>query len=286
MIVQIIRAKNELFLIKEMLPVWQKYADAFVFFDDHSTDGSYEFLLENKDKYNIVEILREEAEDDYINKLKIETDSRQPLYEAALKYSSNIICCDADEYLDGSLTKEELEEILNNNKDTVFALQWIQYTGKNQIRIDGPWGYNFKVRVGSYIKTESLGHAQMHSLHLPPAKNTSSFPPEKLFIAHLQWLDKRWVGVKQYFWKINDYVNKTIHNAQVMDKTAYDVSVNNFAWQYKEFYPTLKIDENIFSKQNIKENYKLKFIKEYTQKLNIPNLGDWGMGIHEYCIKD
>ncbi len=31
MIVQITMTRNELFLIKEMLPQWQKYADGFVF---------------------------------------------------------------------------------------------------------------------------------------------------------------------------------------------------------------------------------------------------------------
>ena len=44
MIVQITRTKNELFLIKELLPIWQRYADGFVFYDDHSTDGTFEYL--------------------------------------------------------------------------------------------------------------------------------------------------------------------------------------------------------------------------------------------------
>lgn len=287
MIVQIVRSKNELFLIKEMLPIWKKYADGFVFYDDFSTDGTSDYLNEHKKEYNILEVLRADSEDDYIGKLKIETDCRQALFDAAFKYSNKIICCDADEYIDGSITKEELEKILDDNKGTVFALRWVQYTGKNQIRVDGPWGYNFKVRIGSYEKRESLGYAQMHSLHIPPAQKTYAVEnSSKLFIAHLQWLDKRWVGVKQYFWKINDYVNKNIHNAEVMGSEAYDVSVNNFNWSYNNFDFPLKIDEKIFSKQDMKENYKLKFIKDYTKKLNIPNLGDWGMGIHEYCLKD
>jgi ATP-dependent exoDNAse (exonuclease V) beta subunit len=57
MIVQITMTKNEVFLLKEMLPIWQRYADAFVFMDDGSTDGTYEFLSENKEKYNILNIL-------------------------------------------------------------------------------------------------------------------------------------------------------------------------------------------------------------------------------------
>ena len=43
MIVQITQTRNELYLIKEMLPLWQKYADGFVFLDSHSDDGTSEF---------------------------------------------------------------------------------------------------------------------------------------------------------------------------------------------------------------------------------------------------
>ena len=50
MIVQMTRTRNELFLLKEMLPIWKTYADGFVFLDDRSTDGTYEYLIENKFK--------------------------------------------------------------------------------------------------------------------------------------------------------------------------------------------------------------------------------------------
>ena len=285
MIIQITRTKNELFLLKEMLPLWLKYADGFVFYDDGSTDGTVEYLESVKAEYNILEIIRNDEEDDYVKKLKIETDQRQPLYDVAYKYSNKIICCDTDEYLDGTMTKEQLEQLLDSNPDCVFYLQWVQYTGKNTIRVDGPWRNNFKVRVGSYTQKGDLGTVQMHSLHLPPATNSRALNPSDLFIAHLQWLDKRWVGVKQYFWKINDYVNKSIHRAEVMEPAAYDVSVNNFAWEYSPFEFTLKIDEGIYGKQDIRNNYKLEYIRKYTRDLGIPNLGDWGMGIYEYCLK-
>lgn len=286
MIVQITRTKGELFLIKEMLPVWHRYADGFVFYDDGSDDGTVEYLHSVKEEYNILEVLTRSDTEDYVKSLKIETDDRQPLYEAALKYSPYIICCDTDEYLDGLVTKAQLEEFLAANKDTVCSLQWVQYTSKDQIRVDGPWGHNFKVRVGSYAEKGNLGHVQMHSLHLPPAKNNVVISPDHLFIAHCQWLDKRWVAVKQYFWKINDYINSTVHGAGVMGSAAYDVSVNNFQWLYAPAPTPLKIDADVFKNQDIRDSYKLKDIKRYTKELNIPNLGDWGVGIYDYAIKD
>jgi len=286
MIVQTTITKNESFLLKEMMPIWQKYADGFVFYDDSSDDDTIEFLEENKEKYNILSIIR--GKEYNIDKdLKIETDMRGELFNEAKKFSNYITCLDSDEYFDGSITKDEFLQMLKSNPDTLFCFQWIQYTSKNEIRVDGPWRYNFKDRAGSYISPNTaFEKTLMHSLHLPcPPNGNAQIPADKLFIAHCQWLDKRWVGVKQYFWKIVDYINKSKHSQDVYDPSAYDASVNNFDWEYGSFETPLKIDENIYSHQDIKENFKLKAIKYYTQKYNIPNLNDWGMGIYEYAAK-
>ena len=111
MIVQIVMLKNELILLEQLLPIWKEYADGFVFYDDNSTDGFYEFLEKNKKKYNIFEIIKNPKKG-----IHYETDSRQLLFDTALKYSNKIICLDADEYLDGKMDKKEL----NQKKITKF----------------------------------------------------------------------------------------------------------------------------------------------------------------------
>lgn len=277
MIIQITLTKNELFLLKEMMPHWQKYADAFVFMDDNSTDGTYEYLNENKNIFNILNILRTGTND---KQLTIESNVRQKLFDEAFKHSGNIICLDTDEYLDGTMNKEQLEDILNTNKDTLFHAQWLQYTEKNKIRVDGPWGYNLKDRIGSYQNKIQFKSAQMHSEHLPVPEKQAVIPAPSIFIAHLQWLDKKAVAIKQYYWKITDYVNRIKFNANTIPASAYDASVNNFNWEYAEIAFPLKIDEKIYSKQNISDNYKYHFIKEKVKEYNIPNLNDWGMEIH------
>ena len=275
--------RNECFLLKEMLPIWSKYADGFVFLSDNSTDDTVEFLTQNKEKYNILSII--DRPDPILHELKNESDVRQSLYDEALKYSSKIICMDSDEYLDGSVSKENLEQFLDENPDTVFYLQWVQYASKNTLRVDGAWNYNLTDRIGSYPTRRTFPYRQMHSLHLPPSLNSKVFDPSTLFIAHLQWMDKRWVGVKQYFWKVTDYVNKITHNADVVGAEAYDNSVNNFAWEYRPAPYELKVREDIFKTQNVLQNDRLNFIVKYTNLLNIPNLGDWNMGIYDYCLK-
>jgi hypothetical protein len=272
------RTRNELFLLKEMLPIWQKYADGFIFLDDRSTDGTYEYLIENKEKYNILSILKNDLNDE---DLSIESNERQVLFDEAFKYSGKILCLDTDEYLDGTMSKEQLEDILDQAKNTLIHLQWIQYTGINEIRVDGPWGMNYKDRLGSYDHRALFKPAQMHSEHMPRPGNEAMIPVPHLFIAHLQWLDKKTVAVKQYFWKITDYVNHKEFGVEVTPSSAYDLSVNNFNWQYSNFIFPLKVNKDIYSEHTIEDSYKYKFIKEKVKKYNIPNLNDWGMNIHE-----
>lgn len=276
MMVQITIARDEIVLIKELLPVWQKFSDGFVFCLDSNTDGTKEYLESVKDKYNILEIIEHKQSDEY---LSIETDTRQRLFDTARKYSDKIICLDADEYLDGTITKQQLENLLDSDKNVVYHLQWIQYTGKNKIRVDGPWKTNFKDRIGSYTGEAKFQWAQTHASHLPLLNNQKAIHPDYLFIAHLQWLSKIHVAVKQYFWKTMDYVNNKNYGIWVAGNSAYDASVNNFEWEEIPFQHSMKIDEDVFSKINILENFKYKESMRLREKYSIPNLGDWNLDL-------
>lgn len=284
MIIQVTLTRDEGFLINELLPVWKKYADGFVFLvDSETSDNTREILKERQGEYNILEVI--EMDKYKLNPNELETTLRQTLFDTASKYSSKIICLDTDEYLDGSATKEQLEAILDNNPDTLFYLQWIQYTSKTKRRVDMFWKDVFHDRIGSYNTNSKpkYGEGFSHTSHLPGATNARRIDPNQLFVAHLQWLDKRWVGIKQYYWKVWDYVNNHNHGVHTISSTDYDASVNNFAWEYEYFEPCLKIREDIYKVQNVKDNYKLNYIVEATRKYNIPNLGDWNMGIYEYA---
>lgn len=277
MIVQITMVRNELTLLKSMLPVWKNYADGFVFLLDRCTDESFQFLNEVKQEFNILEILTTCNSDD---SLVIETEMRQDLFDAAYKYTNKIICLDGDEYLDGSITKQELVEILDNNPDTLFHLQWVQYTSNNTIRVDGPWRNNYKDRVGCYNQHCQFAPKQNHSTHLPISSKQLVLDPSQLFIAHLQWIDKNHVAIKQYYWKTYDYVNNKKYGVEVVGNRAYDESVNNFEWEEEYFDYPLRIRDDVFEDQTNGDNYRVEWIREQTIKHNIPNLGDWGYNIH------
>lgn len=119
----------------------------------------------------------------------------------------------------------------------------------------------------------------MHSTHLPIPVGQKAIHPDELFVAHLQWMDKTFVGIKQYFWKVTDYVNRLVHGVDVVDVVAYDDSVNNFKWQEEYTYTLLKVAPWIYDSISTHNNYRLDYIQEQTKLHNIPNLGDWGLGI-------
>ena len=217
--------RNDLSLVKSLLPIWKRFADGFVFYVDTSTNDLLYFLDSVKDEYNILEVIvnNRNPED-----LTFETDMRQILFDTGKKYSDYLICLDNDEYLAGKMSKMELINLLKTNKNTVFNLRWRQYTSVNTIRIDGPWLNNYKDRIGSYEDAYSFNKTQMHSTHLPIPENVKYIEDDKLHIAHLQWMDKKFVAIKQYFWKICDYITNTLHNQNVVGYSAYDASVNDF----------------------------------------------------------
>ena len=277
MIVQITMTRNELFLIKEMLPLWQRYADGFVFMDDESTDGTYEFLKENAEKYNILSVIKSGRSPE---SLAVESNMRQTLFDEAFKYSGKIVCLDTDEYIDGQMTKDQLENLMESNTDTLFHSLWIQYLDENNVRVDGPWRINWMDRVGSYSQRAVFRNLQMHAEHLPVPKNQLWINMPHLFIAHIAWVDKKAVALKQYYWKVFDYVNRAKFGIDTLSPTEYDKSVNNFNWQAEHFPFPLRARTDIYQTQNDTSNYKKQFIKESVEKYGIPNLNDWGMGIH------
>lgn len=276
MIIQISLVRNELPLIKELLPIWSQYADGFVFLLDRNTDGTVEYLNSVKDQYNVLELIEHNPTED---ELIVETNLRQLLFDTARKYTNNIICLDADEYLSGAITKDQLESLLQDNPNTLFHLQWLQYTSVNTIRIDGPWKINYKDRIGAYTDNCQFSPAQNHSTHLPTPNKQSYIEPAQLHIVHMQWLNKKFVAIKQYYWKVYDYVNNVTHNTFIVGNQAYDDSVNDFKWEEEYTYDLLKISPFVFEQIALSNNYRIQYIKEQTKKYNIPNLGDWGFDI-------
>jgi len=87
---------------------------------DTNTDETVSYLNSVKDEFNILEVLEYEKDE---NSVAIETNEKQILFDAAFKYSNKLIYLDADEYLDGNMTKNEVEILLDNNPDTLLMAE-------------------------------------------------------------------------------------------------------------------------------------------------------------------
>ena len=77
------------------------------------------------------------------------------------------------------------------------------------------------------------------------------------------------------FWNKKDNVQKKIEQIPV----SVIIPFRNEEKNLRECIDGI-LNQN-YNQQKLSENYKYKFIKENVQKYNIPNLNDWGMGIHE-----
>jgi hypothetical protein len=270
--VQITIARNEFHLIKELLPIWKKYADGFVFLLHNSTDETESYLESVAGEFNILKVLKVDDGD----MCPIETDKRQLLFDEARKYTNKIICLDADEYLDGSMSKDELSDMLEINPDTTFHLNWIQYTSINTVRVDGPWQVNFKDRIGNFTNSSKFVTTQMHSTHLPTTPTNKLVDRDKLFIAHLHWLNKTYAAIKQYYWKVEDYINNKNFGINTVGNQAYDNSVNNFEWEEEYTSDLLKVSPWVIDEITLNSNYRIPILKSRIKQYNIPDLGSWG----------
>ena len=88
MIIQIAQLRNELPLIKELLPLWTKYADGFIFLLDTNTDDTLEYLKEVKEHYNILEVL---TYTESVNAVKMETKDLIKNVNLKVLYEKEII---------------------------------------------------------------------------------------------------------------------------------------------------------------------------------------------------
>ena len=278
-IVQMTMTRDELFLLEDLIPIWTEHADGFVFLLDNCTDGTYEFLMDNKEKYNILSVLTTGLKDEDHRQ---ENSMRQTLFNEARKFTGKITCLDTDEYFDGQLSKDDLHIFMDHHPNVATFLKWIQYTDTNEVRSDGPWLGAAQDRFCNYTVPIEFMDKQRHAEHIPRSGlQTQHLEIPGLWISHLQWLDVPTVAVKQYYWKVTDYVTNLLTGVDIVECKAYDESVNDFNWTTVDVPYPLKISPDIYKKVKLEETYKYKEIKKLIKQYDVPNLGDWGMSIHE-----
>ena len=155
------RVKNGLPFIKESLPRLRELCDDVVVVDTGSTDGTVDYLKDNGYKYKIYT----ESEN--------EVDQRNYVLDFAREEGADwVMTLDCDEVMDETMTKEDLEYLINPPDPTVFGYVFRFanfWRGRELVRIDGPWGYMKNTRLFKLLPSLKLYSEHPQGLHCSAA---------------------------------------------------------------------------------------------------------------------
>lgn len=256
--------KNEEDLLKEVLPIWEKYpVDKFVFYDDNSEDNSIDVIksILPKDRYEIL--------NDHLDTFS-ESHNRQKM----LDYSRNkkvdfVFSIDVDELLSTNMLNN-FNNFLNIYNTSNLLLFWYNVVNGSlsYYRNDPQYTNNYRSFILPLNKTNNLDLTQW-KYHTPrvPSVNLPTMSLKKYGIIHLQALDKEFYAIKQLWYKHHEFVNYG-HSIEYINNR-YDPVVNNLNFNEletpKDIIEGINFDVKVF-KSLIKKKMYLDFIKKNYNK--------------------
>ena len=256
--------KNEEDLLKEVLPIWEKYpVDKFVFYDDNSEDNSIDVIksILPKDRYEIL--------NDHLDTFS-ESHNRQKM----LDYSRNkkvdfVFSIDVDELLSTNMLNN-FNNFLNIYNTSNLLLFWYNVVNGSlsYYRNDPQYTNNYRSFILPLNKTNNLDLTQW-KYHTPrvPSVNLPTMSLKKYGIIHLQALDKEFYAIKQLWYKHHEFVNYG-HSIEYINNR-YDPVVNNLNFNEletpKDIIEGINFDVKVF-KSLIKKKVYLDFIKKNYNK--------------------
>ena len=256
--------KNEEDLLKEVLPIWEKYpVDKFVFYDDNSEDNSIDVIksILPKDRYEILNDHRDTFS---------ESHNRQKM----LDYSRNkkvdfVFSIDVDELLSTNMLNN-FDNFLNIYNTSNLLLFWYNVVNGSlsYYRNDPQYTNNYRSFILPLNKTNNLDLTQW-KYHTPrvPSVNLPTMTLKKYGVIHLQALDKEFYAIKQLWYKHHEFVNYG-HSIEYINNR-YDPVVNNLNFNEvetpKDIIEGINFDVKVF-KSLIKKKGYLDFIKKNYNK--------------------
>ena len=265
MILQLTKLIHSKYFIEQLIPLWKEYADGFIFYDELLNDELYNYLVQNKEKFNILDIIRPST-----SQKTILDNIDHILFKSGLKYTNNILVLDSNEYIDGNISKDELNEIFKKNNNSKIYIKSLQYTSCNTIRTNIPWRDTFKIKAIIFNEESSI--------NIIDNFDKAIIDPEKLFIVNLACLDKHRAAIDTYYKKIQNWLlNKNGQNTVPLSD--YDTVMSNFIWEEEYVLYPLKLKSDFEIYDNILLTQKQSFILDNIIKYNIPNLNNWEIDI-------
>ncbi len=248
--------KNEEELLKEILPIWDKYPiDKFIFYDDNSTDNSVEVINNFLPKERFI-ILNDNLT--YFN----ESYNRDKMLQKSKNDKCDfVLSLDCDELLSSNLIAD-FKDVLSIYEKIDLHLFWYNIVNESLdwYRNDFAYSNNFRSFILPLKKTGNFD-LNLYKYHTPrvPQINLPKSITKEYGVIHLQSVNTKYYAIKQLWYKHYEYVvwNHTID----FINQRYDPVVNNLNFSPKQ--TPKKIIDGINFNPKIYENLEVK--KGYTK---------------------
>ena len=262
--------KNEELLLKEVLPIWQKYpVDKFVFYNDNSTDNTEEVIR------SILEPERYEIINDHLPKFHEAKQRDSMLTYSRFDDADYVLSIDADELLSANLAND-LGYFLKNYETTDIWLFWYNVVNEslNYRRNDPQYVNNYRSFILPMKHTGNFDLSQW-KYHTPrvPYVNLPKQVTKNYGIIHLQAMNTEFYSCKQLWYKHHEFVEYG-HSVEEINRR-YDSATNLL--DFKEVETPDKIRGNIaFRSEIFVDILKQKRYKDYIVKNINHNLITFG----------
>jgi glycosyltransferase involved in cell wall biosynthesis len=243
-----VMVKNEEFLLKNVLPLWEKYPiDEFVFYNDNSTDNTVEVIKKYLGKR--ATILENKQQ-----KVFNESHNRSMMLEYSRENKADfVISIDSDELISTNFV-HNFEKVLEMNKK--YDLQYYWYNVVNgtlsQYRQDPMYKNNYRTFV---LPIKSTGKFDMSQWKYHTPRTPSVFLPKtpvrEVGFIHLQSLNVKAYALKQLWYKHYEYINYN-HSVEFINNR-YDPVVNGLCFEEE------KTPANIIHGINFSEDINVCF---------------------------
>lgn len=236
----------------------QDLVDFMVFYDDCSTDGSYEFLIQHTP--NVIK----GDNNNFIN----EIEHKQMLLEKALLLEADfILWLDADEILSANITREKLQEccqmMIDNNATGMLFHEYNLWRSKTYVRTDNRYADGNFVRLWRisprihYNVTPGL-----HQHQFPVGINADIWAPNDTGVIHYGFSSLNSLMNKYTTYKENGQEGYWLD--RLLDENHLAVEKIN-----KELLPIELYDENEPPPQQLSWEEMMVKIEEYKNKPKI-----------------
>ena len=220
------QVKNEEPILKQVLPLWEKYpVDKFIFCDDSSTDNSIEVIKSVLgERAVILDSNTSQYEEGYNRHIMLE-HSRDD-------NSDIVISIDADELLSNSFVEKFNEVMALSMQKRVFTYQFNVAESLHKIRQDPFYINNFRDFIfpikytNSFDKTKNM--FSLNQRHATPRTPTINLPAVSLKdygFVHLQAINIEFYALKQLYYKVSEYLLGGSTPSEINSR--YDHVVNN-----------------------------------------------------------